>query len=280
MIIVTLAVLGLIFGSFVNALVWRLRQQDLQSSPPSPKKRKSIEHEDYSIMRGRSMCPDCHHTLAAKDLVPVLSWVTLGGKCRYCRKPISGQYPLVELITAALFALSYFVWPLELDAYGITRLTIWLVYVVFFVALSVYDLRWQELPDKLVWPLVGIAVCESVLIAIWQHSLHSLLWTWFAGAILFGLFWVIFQVSGGNWIGGGDVKLVLALGIIVGAPLQAFLIIFIASVIGTIASVPMLLSHKSKRGLQVPFGPALLFATFVVFFAGAAIISWYQRLLY
>jgi len=280
MIIVTLAVLGLIFGSFVNALVWRLRQQDLQSTPPSSKKRKSIKQEDYSIMHGRSMCPDCHHTLGAKDLVPVLSWVTLGGKCRYCRKPISWQYPLVELLSAVLFALSYLLWPLQLDAYGITRLAIWLVYIVFFVALSVYDLRWQELPDKLVWPLVGLAACEAVFVAIWQQSFQSLLWADLAGVLLFGLFWAIFQVSGGNWIGGGDVKLVLALGIIVGAPLQAFLIIFIASIIGTIASIPMLLSHNTKRGLQVPFGPALLLATFIVYFAGAVIISWYQGLLY
>lgn len=280
MIIFGIAILGLILGSFVNALVWRLRQQDVQSAMPSRKKKKSSDAEDYSIMHGRSMCPDCHHTLAAKDLVPVLSWVLLSGKCRYCRKPISWQYPLVELLVSAAFALSYILWPLELDAYGITRLAVGLVYVVFFVALSVYDLRWQELPDRLVWPLVAIAVCEAAFIAIWQQNIQSFLWASLAGTLLFGFFWVIFQVSGGRWIGGGDVKLVLALGVIVGTPLQAFLVIFIASVIGTLASLPMLLSHRPTRGLQIPFGPALILATCIVYFAGAAIITWYQGLLY
>lgn len=231
-------------------------------------------------MHGRSMCPDCHHTLAAKDLVPVLSWLTLGGKCRYCRNPISWQYPLVELLTALLFAVSYLLWPLQFDAYGITRLAFWLIYIVLFMALSVYDLRWQELPDRLVWPLVGIALSEVVFVAIWQQSVRDLLLAVLAGGLLFGLFWVIYQVSKGEWIGGGDVKIVLALGAIVGTPLQAFLVIFVASVIGTIASLPMLLTRKSTHGLQIPFGPALMLATGIVYFAGAAIISWYQGLLY
>lgn len=305
MIVATLIVLGLVFGSFVNALVWRLRKQDELAYPElkdgeeavvstgaggaaerSPEKRKMISQqaqkdngENYSIMHGRSMCPDCHHTLAAKDLVPVLSWLALGGKCRYCRKPISWQYPLVELLTAVLFAASYLLWPLELDTYGITRLVVWLVYAVFFMALSVYDFRWQELPDRLVWPLVGIAVSEAVLVAFWQQNMQSFLLAALAGCLLFGLFWIIYQVSKGEWIGGGDVKIVLALGIIVGTPLQAFLIIFIASVIGTIASLPLLLGNKRARGAQIPFGPALMLATCIVYFASTSIIAWYQALL-
>lgn len=279
MIIVILVLLGLVFGSFVNALVWRLRQQDVQSSSAT-KKQRSKHSEDYSIMHGRSMCPDCHHTLVAKDLVPVFSWVFLGGKCRYCHKPISWQYPLVELVTAALFAGAYLLWPLELNGYGIVRLAVWLVYVVFFMALAVYDLRWQELPDRLVWPLVGIALSEAIFVAFYQHSLQAFLAAALAGALLFGLFWGIYQISKGNWIGGGDVKLVLVLGLIVGSPLQAFLVIFLASLIGTVASIPTLLGRKSMHGVQVPFGPALLIATIIVYFSGAAIISWYRGLLY
>ena len=307
MIIVLVAALGLVFGSFINALVWRLRQQDKLAAPDDPdtvvipakagiQSKKSLSDtafgrtshlaprasktEDYSIMHGRSMCPSCHHTLAAKDLVPLFSWLSLRGKCRYCHKPISWQYPFIELLTATLFAVSYLLWPLEFDTFGIVRFALLLVYVVFFVALSVYDWHWQELPDRLVWPLVGIAVTEAVLIAVWQQNIRSALIALLAGGILFGLFWLIFQISKGNWIGGGDVKLVLALGIIVGTPLNGFLVIFIASLIGTIASLPTLLRHKTARNVHVPFGPALLLAAYIVYFAGESLVSWYQGLLY
>lgn len=231
-------------------------------------------------MHGRSMCPDCHHVLAAKDLVPVLSWLLLRGKCRYCHTPISWQYPLVELLTATVFVISYLLWPLEFDTFGIVRFALLLVYVVFFVALSVYDWHWQELPDRLVWPLVGIAIAETAFIAVWQQNIRSALIALLAGGILFGFFWLIFQISQGNWIGGGDVKLVLALGIIVGTPLNGLLVIFIASLIGTLVSLAMMLRRKKVRNVHVPFGPALLLATYIVYFAGESLVSWYQGLLY
>src|SRR5690606_2157613 len=109
MIIIFLAILGLCVGSFVNALVWRLRMQESSGKKKSDRK--------MSISRGRSMCPHCRHELSAVDLVPVFSWLFLGGKCRYCRKPISKQYPLVELVTSILFIASYVFWP---DAVGST----------------------------------------------------------------------------------------------------------------------------------------------------------------
>lgn len=302
MVIVLVVALGLVFGSFINALVWRLRQQDeltqtgdvdtsssrhAELVSASPKKATGSRNkfvmtdgEDYSILHGRSMCPQCHHVLAAKDLVPVLSWLLLRGKCRYCHTPISWQYPLVELLTATVFVISYLLWPLEFDTFGIVRFALLLVYVVFFVALSVYDWHWQELPDRLVWPLVGIAIAETAFIAVWQQNIRSALIALLAGGILFGFFWLIFQISQGNWIGGGDVKLVLALGIIVGTPLNGLLVIFIASLIGTLVSLPMMLRRKKVRNVHVPFGPALLLATYIVYFAGESLVSWYQGLLY
>lgn len=85
---IILILLGLCLGSFVNALVWRL-------------------HENKDFVKGRSQCINCGHVLAARDLVPLFSWLTLGGKCRYCRRKVSVQYPLIELVGAAVFALSY-----------------------------------------------------------------------------------------------------------------------------------------------------------------------------
>ncbi|MEX2014368.1 MAG: prepilin peptidase, partial [Candidatus Saccharimonadales bacterium] len=104
MTLVALVLFGLSLGSFINALVWRLWQQE-------NKKQKTKNDRRYSILKGRSICPHCKHILQAKDLIPVLSWVLLRGKCRYCNKPISAQYPLVEAGTAALFILSYVFWP-------------------------------------------------------------------------------------------------------------------------------------------------------------------------
>lgn len=287
MIVAGLVVLGLVLGSFVNALVWRLRQQDVLLAEPTRGKHKKLpvpseqtDTTDYSILRGRSMCPDCHHTLAAKDLVPVLSWLWLRGKCRYCSKPISWQYPLVELLTAIMMPLSYIWLPYSLDGYGVFRLAILLVYIVIFMALSVYDWHWQELPDRLVWLLLGAAIIDAVIQAVMQHRLRVLLVALLTGCILFALFWVIYQVSRGEWIGGGDVKLVLALGIIAGTPLMGFLLIFIASLIGTLMSLPVLFKVKSTHQLHIPFGPALLLATHIVYLAGALVLSWYEGMFY
>jgi prepilin signal peptidase PulO-like enzyme (type II secretory pathway) len=140
MIIVFLCGLGLIFGSFVNALVWRLaKQEGLDAGEPTPKKpkaktsaKKSVATTDYSITTGRSMCPQCHHTLAAKDLVPVLSWLSLRGKCRYCGQPISRQYPLVELLTGLLFMVFYLGWPFSLSGLHLVQFVYGLIYIVFF----------------------------------------------------------------------------------------------------------------------------------------------------
>ena len=100
-VIIILAWLGLCAGSFVNALVWRLHEQ----------KRSKKADKKLSILNGRSMCVHCRHELTWYDLIPLFSWLLLRGKCRYCKKPISWQYPIVELATAAVFVLSYIFWP-------------------------------------------------------------------------------------------------------------------------------------------------------------------------
>src|SRR5476651_645529 len=136
MIIVVLVVFGLCLGSFVNALVWRLHEQDKKQA------------KNLSILNGRSMCPNCKHELAAKDLVPVLSWLSLRGKCRYCGKPISVQYPLVEMVTSGLFVASYLWWPEVLHGAQVAAFGLWLALLVGLMALLVYDLRWFLLPNR------------------------------------------------------------------------------------------------------------------------------------
>src|ERR1700677_3953472 len=122
MIIFILAIVGLCLGSFVNALVWRLHGQAAEKGKKKP-------NQDYlsqlSVAKGRSMCPHCKHQLANRDLIPLLSWLSLKGKCRYCAKAISPQYPLVELITALLFIASYIWWPVALSGAQIGIFVLW-----------------------------------------------------------------------------------------------------------------------------------------------------------
>ena len=281
MVIFLLFVLGLILGSFVNALVWRLHEQSKGQKRKRSPRAKSRDFPaaavDLSILHGRSMCPHCHHTLAARDLVPVFSWLALRGRCRYCRAPISPQYPLVELLTGALFALTYLCWPETLAGSQWLLLGFTLAYIVLFMALAVYDIRWFLLPDRLVSILTALAVVQVVVMSLLASDPWAALWPPVVGAaIIFGLFWGLYQASGGAWIGGGDVKLAVALGLIAGSPLSALLVIFFASLLGTLGSLPAV--FRGGKGLKqhIPFGPYLLTACLLVVLFGERITSWYQ----
>lgn len=271
MLIAILTVFGLAFGSFVNALVWRLHQQSLS------KKKRIASDAELSISRGRSMCPHCKHMLAWYDLLPVISWLSLGGRCRYCKESIGWQYPLVELLTAVLFVVSYIFWPYQLSTINYQILFIaWLVALVGFVALIVYDLRWMLLPNKIVFPLTGLGVFSVLLRAMdsdkpWQVIALSLGGLMVAG----GIFYIIFQVSNGSWIGGGDVKLGFALGLFLGSPVLALLMLFFASLLGLAVAIPGIITKKSKLSSKLPFGPFLISATIIVMLFGNRILDWY-----
>jgi prepilin signal peptidase PulO-like enzyme (type II secretory pathway) len=275
MIIVILALLGLVFGSFVNAFVWRLHEQELLLEKKKKPTKKQLGK--FSILKGRSMCPDCQHELVAKDLVPVLSWLSLRGKCRYCAKPISWQYPVVEVVTSLLFILSYWYWPASITGLEVQHFVVWLGFIVMFMALAVYDLHWFLLPNRVVYPLIIVATVETVVLALYGHQISLVLQPALGALVIAGTFWVLFQVSNGGWIGGGDVKLAVVLGLLAGTPVKALLVLFFSSVIGTICSIPLLLKGKSAMKLKVPFGPFLLAATVVVVLFGTSFIDWYSQ---
>ena len=269
MIIAALIVLGLCLGSFVNALVYRLHWQETNA-----KKSKN------SILKGRSICPNCDHKLAAADLIPLFSWVFLKGRCRYCQKPISVQYPLVETATSALFVFSYIFWPYNLsDAADIAIFGLWLATLVGLIALAVYDIRWMLLPNKIIFPLF-ILVFLSIIIQLQSASYDiSIISVLYAMAIGGGIFYMLFQISGGKWIGGGDVKLGFLLGAIVAEPLAAFLMLFIASLLGSVFSIPLLLKNRFKARSKIAFGPFLIIAGIIVTLFGESIIDLYSNLL-
>ncbi|HSW99821.1 MAG TPA: prepilin peptidase [Patescibacteria group bacterium] len=259
MIIAILLILGLCFGSFVNAFVWRL-------------------HEGRDWVSGRSECPNCHHQLGSKDLVPVFSWLWLRGKCRYCHKAIPDS-PFVELIVPALFVLSYAVWSSELRGVGLFQFILWLVFLVAFVALALYDLRWFILPDKLVFPLIGLAIVWVLGSWALGGSWHSVAGSFVGMAIILGLFLGLYQISAGKWIGFGDVKLAIVLGLLAGGAMQACLLLFFASFLGVIISTPLIIAGKASRKSKLPFGPLLLMGMVLVQLFGANVISAYTRAL-
>lgn len=269
MIILVLVLLGLCLGSFTNALVWRLHEQAHSKAKKGSK--------ELSVTQGRSMCPHCRHQLGFWDLIPVLSWVALRGRCRYCHQPISAQYPVVELLTALLFVGSYLVWPFAWNGPGVFSFIMWLPLLVLFMALTVYDLRWMLLPNKLVYPTVLIALVEVLVLTFWLEDL-AILWGALLGVLcLAGLFYGLFQVSGGKWIGGGDVRLAVAIGLLVSGPLKAILVLFIASVLGLLLAVPSLVSKKASLNKRVAFGPYLIVATIIVYLFGASLVTWYKQ---
>ncbi len=275
MIIAILIVTGLCFGSFVNALVWRLREQSKEGHKKLPNKKYL---KQLSVSKGRSMCIDCKHELGAKDLLPIVSWLSLKGKCRYCSKPISWQYPVVEAATAILFVVSYQYWPATLTGAHIVSFVTWLALIVGFMALIVYDLRWLLLPNRIVWPLGVLAgFMASIGIATSPHPFRAAFDVVLAVAVGGGIFYMLFQVSSGKWIGGGDVKLGWVLGLVAATPARALLLIFVASILGSLISLPLLAAKRLKPASVIPFGPFLIVAGIVVQLFGHTILYWYQR---
>lgn len=278
MIIIALVLLGLCLGSFVNAFVWRTHEQQAKSPKSKAKSRKLFARQNpYSIITGRSMCTRCHHQLAVRDLIPVLSWLSLGGKCRYCHKKIADS-PLTELTAALLFVVSYIFWPYGLDGAGLFMFIMWLPILVLLIGLFIYDLRYMLLPDKLTFALFALTAVRLIGLIIYSGGAISLFWNALLGVLcLAGFFYALFQLSSGRWIGGGDVKLGVGLGLLAGSAPKALLILFLASAVGTLISMTLLAGNKLSKKAQIPFGPFLISAAIIVQLFGPALIEWYQR---
>lgn len=263
--------LGISFGSFVNALVWRIHQQRIK---------KGKANRKLSITRGRSMCSHCRHELAAVDLIPIFSWIWLKGKCRYCNKPISTHdSPLVELILGIVFVTSYVFWPGGVNEAGDRLLLItWLVGSVGLLALAVYDLKWMLLPSRILYPTaVVVASGRLVYIIFYSSDKGSDLLQWLLSiAVASGLFYLLYTVSSGRWIGFGDVRLGLITGTLLSSPTKSGLMIILASYLGTLFILPSIILRKKSLASSLPFGPFLIASTMIMLFYGDPIINWFR----
>lgn len=258
MIAVFIFIFGLIIGSFLNALIYRL-------------------HIGESIAHGRSKCPHCGHVLAWTDLVPVISFLLLKGTCRYCQKKISWQYPVVELAVAVLFLISYLINVGQFPVLNLLcpiDLKFWLLMARDFIAISaltaifVYDYKWMIIPDSIVLPAIVAILILNYFIGIPVASI-------LIGALIgFGFFAIQYFISQGAWIGGGDLRLGALMGALLGWPLIV-VALFFSYIFGAIISVMLLIGKKVNRKSAVPFGVFLAPAAIIALFWGEIILTWY-----
>jgi prepilin signal peptidase PulO-like enzyme (type II secretory pathway) len=278
-----LVLLGLCFGSFAGATVWRLRARQLAIDKQQHETYDKKEYArlkkltSHSALSDRSQCLHCNYQLRWYDLIPVVSWLTLKGKCRNCRKPIGSFELLIELGMAAFFVLSYVLWPLALGTpLEVAHFILWLVAGVIMGVLFAYDAKWFLLPDKYTWALavVGLAML-AVRIAQGTSFLEVAIQAIGAVGVLSGLYAVLFVVSKGRWIGFGDVKLGIGLGLLLGNWQLALLALFLANLIGCLIVIPLMLVGKLKRNAHVPFGPMLIAGTVSAWFLGLQAVIFY-----
>lgn len=254
-------VLGLFMGSFVNALVWRLK-----------KKRNWVSE--------RSECTHCGHVLQPLDLIPVLSWVVLRGKCRYCKRKIEDT-PLTELAVGVAFAVSYIFWPNGFDATGSVLFGFWLGALVLLAAMFLYDLRWMILPNKLTYALGALAAVQLPVAAVLSDepaklALHALIASLLGGVV----FHALYVLSKGKYIGGGDVKLGYAYGLLLLNPLLPWVALTIASLLGSVVAVALMLLGKAGMKSKLPFGPLLIAGVVIAQLFGERLWDFIGRLWY
>lgn len=262
-VVLVTALFGLMIGSAINALVWRL-------------------YVGRSWVKGRSVCPDCDHRLAAKDLVPVVSWLWLRGKCRYCGKKIHWQYPVVEVVTALLFGLSAWallgsVFSQGPAAVAVVRLGFWLVMLSMMIVLAVYDARWMLLPDRVMLPLIGVAVVYSATMAVMTGAPQVFVGAGLAAIAVGAAFYGLVAVSRGRAMGGGDIKLVFAMGLMLGLKAMAVALL-LAFNVAAIVGVVMIVLRRRGRKDHIPFGPFLVGGAVAAFLYGQGLVGWYLRI--
>lgn len=283
-IAILLGLFGLCMGSFAGATVWRLRARQLVEDKADGEEVDKTEYKKLlpltkaKFSNDRSRCLHCGHTLAWYDLLPLASWVSTRGKCRYCSAPIGRFEPTIEVGVAVLFVGSYLLWPFGLvTAQEVAHFGLWLVSGVLLAILFAYDLKWFLLPNRIIFPLIGVgALVAAVQLTTTNDLTASLLSLAGAAVILSGIYLLLWLVSKGAWIGFGDVKLGLALALILGEWHLAFIALFAANLIGCLLVIPGMLAGKITRTTRVPFGPLLILGGIVALLFGRPIVDWYM----
>jgi prepilin signal peptidase PulO-like enzyme (type II secretory pathway) len=213
--------------------------------------------------------------LEPRDLVPVVSWLMLGGKCRYCGAPIK-DHPLVELVTGVVFAASGYMLAIS-GHLNQVKWVFWAVMAVMLLVLAVYDRRWLILPDKVMLPLIVVAFGYDLAMSVMARSPQLLIGYILSAVLAGGVFYAIVFFSQGRAMGGGDVKLAFAMGLILG-PAGTAVALLLAFNVAAVIGIGLIVMRRRKGKDQIPFGPFLVGGTVIAFLFGQQIVDWYLRL--
>lgn len=230
---VFISVIGLVIGSFFNVVIFRFGSKE-------------------SVTKGRSKCVQCRTTIKWFDLVPVLSYFILKGRCRKCRAGISPLYPIVETATAAVLLLLFLYTPTISYLTALNALIVMLLTLIVFL-----DLRYLIIPDKIL-VLLAIAAVGSKLLAGNTNFYHLLI----SAFGLTSFFAILFMVSKGKWIGLGDIKLIFLIGFMLGYPM-GYLSVVAAVWLGAVFSIFLLILKRANAKTEIPFGSFLSAATII-----------------
>jgi prepilin signal peptidase PulO-like enzyme (type II secretory pathway) len=242
---VIIFIFGSMIGSFLSCIVYRLEQ-------------------GKTFLKGRSFCPKCRHYLSWTDLFPVLSYIFLGGKCRYCKQKISPQYPLIELATGLLFVSFLSASP------SLPNLIFNLTAASILIIIFVFDLKHYVIPDGAVYLAIGLALVRFFYFGNYENILYALSFSFF-------FFLLLVLVSRGKWMGVGDVKYALFMAFFLGWP-NVLVALFVSFLLGAVVGIFLVFRGKKSMSSEVPFGPFLVIGTFFAMLEGEKIIDWYTSL--
>jgi leader peptidase (prepilin peptidase)/N-methyltransferase len=267
-------VLGVVVGSFLNVVILRLParmeyfwKRDAREMLALP---AGDEPAPPDLVRKGSHCPHCKHPLAAWDNVPLLSWLALRGRCRYCKAPISVQYPLVELLTGILSAIV--IWHFGATPQGAAGL----VFTWVLIAAAGIDFRTQLLPDALTLPLMWLGLLLA-LVPTFVGVREAVLGAALGYLALWSVYWIFKLLTGKDGMGYGDFKLFAAAGAWMGY--AALLpIILVAALSGAIIGILLLKARGQDHSVPFAFGPFLAIAMWIWLLAGDPILAAYLRL--
>lgn len=252
-------VFGLFIGSFLNVLADRL---------PNGK----------NPFVGRSECDFCKKTLSWKDLIPLISFISTGGKCRYCKHKLSFYYPFVEMVTGVLFMLTYIFFSVNFINLIFSLFIVSAMIVVFFA-----DLKYGIIPDLIVFPSILISLIylmisnkpligQYLLNTVNNHGNPTTLPFYLLSAfICFFLFLFLFVATKGKAMGFGDVKFAFLLGLVLG-PFPTIIMLYVAFLTGAALGLILILWKKKSMKYAIPFGPFLVAGFLVSYFLGPQII--------
>ena len=258
---------GLVIGSFLNCLIYRTKV-------------------GKSFFKGRSYCPKCKHGLSWFDLIPVLSYLQLAGKCRYCREPISRQYPLVELAVGILFAASAaimepsIVFFASFSLFNLFSLFYYWFIISVLAVIFVYDFLYYIIPDEAVFLAILATAAFHASRFFYEFFLTSnanfeiMINPLLASVFAFSFFLTVFLVSAGKWMGFGDVKYAALMGLVLGFP-DIAVGLFLSFFLGAIIGLSMIALKRKEISSEIPFGPFLVSGTIAAMFFGKDIIFIY-----